>query len=492
MSISRKILTIIHSVSTTIFFILVIIAYVKLSGSEYHYMHNLGLNWNRGPIVSIQPSEVQCTETQQPLITNYWPGTSEGCYCNINTSLIYGPLRPGRCYKKRDNLLFCSTISEKPAIRWQNWRGKFICGKRQESSYLDLTISKRAESCPTSMKSCGIIDTLNNVLCVKNSEACPMNSIQIDTTKKDPNIPKDSYVINADGANIIFSNTNVKGKIINELYVGEEQPCADPEFANYNFKPYLLDKFYDKNKCSSKLGNFENDDSYIKVDKSNSQSLLKDNGVLNVLTTLPLYNPAEYNHEMSLYQRVYKGLDPDCHADINKNGARDNILTSLTEIESKIGWAVKLTLICLIFGGVIFLAVLFYSIIFFLCDGGNVKKDFYFYMIIPILFEISVLIMSIITNGYLNSYTGDNEIMQRPECVDELTYAASSNFYPSIASAKSLIVFNIVLTIISLVSKMLQILLFCKGSNRIDFRGIPDSNTEIVAPQNQTENLTKN
>lgn len=195
---------------------------------------------------------------------------------------------------------------------------------------------------------------------------------------------------------------------------------------------------------------------------------------------------------MSLYQRVYKGLDPDCHADISKNGASNNILTSLTDIESKIGWAVKLTLICLIFGGVIFLFMLFYYIIFFLCDGGNVKKDFYFSMIIPILFEISILIMSIITNGYLNSYTSDNEIMQRPECVDELTYAASSNFYPSIASAKSLIVFNIVLTIISLFSKMLQILLFCKSSNRIDFRGIPDSNTEIVAPQNQTENLTKN
>jgi hypothetical protein len=474
-SLNAKITNLVYCISTLIFFILIIIAYVKLAGSEYQYMHNLGLNWNRGPIVSIEPSGTQCTATQEPIITNSWPGTSEGCYCSINLSLVYGPLRPGRCYKKRDNLLFCSTVSERPGIRWQNWRGKYICGKRVESSYLDLTISKRPESCPMNMRSCGIIDSLNNVMCVPSNIDCPINSIQIDTSKN-PTIPKDSTVIDADEAKIIFSNTNLKGKIVNELYIGEEQPCADPQYANYNYKPYLLDKFYDKNKCNSNVGKFVYDERYQKVDKTNSLNVLKDNGIYNVLNTLPLYNLTDYKHDMTLYQRGFIGLDSDCLADIKNSGANKNILNDLTEIQNKVGWAVSLTLICLILGITMFVFMLFYSFMFYVNNEVRDKNKYSVcMMIIPMLMEISVMIMSFCINGYLKSYSNDHEVLERPECVDELTHAATSNFYSSISAGKKLTIFNIFLTAVMLICKIVQVLIFYKGSSRVGFSdGIGD------------------
>jgi hypothetical protein len=482
-----KIANITYSIATLIFFIVIIIASSKLGGSDYHYMYNLGLNWNRGPLVSVDPSGDQCSATQPPIITNFWPGTSDGCYCRINTSLTHGPLRRGKCNKHRDNLLFCYNILKKSPLRWQNWRGKFLCGKRVDSSYLDLTISKRPESCPMNTRSCGIIDSLNNVMCVPSSTACPINSIQIDTSKN-PTIPKDSTVIDADEAKIIFSNTNLKGKIVNELYVGDEQPCANPQYANYNYKPYILDKYYDKNKCTSKMGTSFYDERYQKIDKTDSETLFKDNGILNVLKALPLYKSEDYSHDMNLYKRGYIGLDQKCLADIKYSGVGKNILNDLTQIKNKVGTAIILSLWVLVFGIVLFIFMLIYIVMICLMHNNdevsNIHKFSVYMMIIPMILEFIVLIMSFVICGSLKSYSNDHEVMQKSECVDELTFAAASNFYPNVATGKNLSIFNIFLAFVLLNCKVVQIFICCGEDEREGFSNLPETNTEMAPPQN--------
>ena len=50
-------------------------------------------------------------------------------------------------------------------------------------SYRDLLyngqIIKKGESCPQEYKNCGIIDTLDQQLCIKNSENCPLYDVGI-------------------------------------------------------------------------------------------------------------------------------------------------------------------------------------------------------------------------------------------------------------------------------------------------------------------------
>ena len=70
------------------------------------------------------------------------------------------------------------------------------------SKYRDLfynnQIKKQNENCKENYKSFGIIDTLNQILCIKNEENCPLNN-----------------------------NNNYKGekKIIGNIILNHKQPC---------------------------------------------------------------------------------------------------------------------------------------------------------------------------------------------------------------------------------------------------------------------------
>lgn len=122
-----------------------------------------------------------------------------------------------------------------------------------------------------------------------------------------------------------------------------------------------------------------------------------------------------------------------------------------------------------------------------LINSDNEIKNIAAFMIIANLFEISIIIMCFYIVGYLNSYSGDNEIFERQECLDEMTFAASGNFYPSVSSVITLIKMNLILLFISFFSKILQILILCKGGSgsRVGYNDMPEATTEIVAPQNQ-------
>jgi hypothetical protein len=482
-----KIANITYAIATVLFFIIIIIGYVKLVGSDYSYMHNLGLNWNRGPVSSVNPAGNACASPEQPLITNFWPGTNEGCYCTINTSLVYGPLRLGRCKKDRDNYIFCSTVPVRPPIRYQSWKNKFLCGKRVDTSYLDLTISRRPESCPMNMRSCGIVDSLSNVMCVPNQTPCPINSVSIAASNVAVTA-KDSTVINAEGVKIVFSNNDPKGKILNELYIGENQPCANPLYANYNYKPYLLDYFYGKTQCTDKIGTFSTDERYIKLDTSNSLNTLRDNNILPIINSLPLYNAQSYNHETTLYSRNFIGLEPSCLQDLKRSGFSQNLLTDLTQIEHNLSWALGLTLTCLIFGIIMFVFMIFYLVMLCIMPENDNSRDVHKFsalmMILPFILELGVFIMSIIVGSFLKSYSNNHDVLTKQECVDPLTFAASSNFYPSVAGAKSFSVICIFISGLLLVVKIAQIFICCKDDEIEGFSTMdaPNSNTEL-APQ---------
>ena len=57
------------------------------------------------------------------------------------------------------------------------FRGANICTKRMNFNYFYLEILKKESQCR--QKSCGIIDSLGNYLCVDKNTQCPYNSLEV-------------------------------------------------------------------------------------------------------------------------------------------------------------------------------------------------------------------------------------------------------------------------------------------------------------------------
>jgi len=58
------------------------------------------------------------------------------------------------------------------------WRNRLICYKRTSNRLKDAKIiNVTIEECGDSYKMCGYVDTLNQVLCVKNNSSCPVTDL---------------------------------------------------------------------------------------------------------------------------------------------------------------------------------------------------------------------------------------------------------------------------------------------------------------------------
>lgn len=52
-------------------------------------------------------------------------------------------------------------------------------------SLLEKAVSK-GEKCPEGYKQCGILDSLNNIMCIEEDKQCPVNLIVVNTEKNAP------------------------------------------------------------------------------------------------------------------------------------------------------------------------------------------------------------------------------------------------------------------------------------------------------------------
>ena len=105
-----------------------------------------------------------------------------------------------------------------------NWKGHYYDGINGTSFYGELSYLKNAvqanESCPTSMKMCGILDELGNKLCIPKTKDCPINYIKLSNDSLDK---KYNYSFsNIGNKSLIYTNEAVSNKIIGGLYVDSD------------------------------------------------------------------------------------------------------------------------------------------------------------------------------------------------------------------------------------------------------------------------------
>ena len=145
------------------------------------YLKDIRKNWGKQYISEIiSTSNNSCPQNYSFLINNYGPNLSINCVCNDNDpdNFLYGKIRSGVCTSltyRNDNLEYCKNQFNSSEIFNISYRGKTLCSK---SSYGELLVTN-SSSCYQNYRSCGIVDSIGRLICIRIDLSCPINSIQI-------------------------------------------------------------------------------------------------------------------------------------------------------------------------------------------------------------------------------------------------------------------------------------------------------------------------
>ena len=286
--------------------------------------------------------------------------------------------------------------------------GKFFCYKK--IFYKDLLyngqIIKKEENCPEKYnKNCGIIDTLEQQLCIKNEENCPLYDVGLGTP---PN--NEDYETQGN----IYYNKNIYNspnkKIIGKLILNEGQPC-------YRLNEKLWRKFISSEigeehlKCELEIFNKLNDERYERKGDITYDQLYQD----NLGSYYNLFNEEELkNNKVSLYKREFLGINKFC--DEKKEISKNNY--------NKLRKNQQMAKVCLLVEVIIIFSVLILGICFFFLTAcamrhGGVKSLFYGFFLIFLIISLSLYLVCIICQsiflGRIIKYDFDYD------CSDQIT-----------------------------------------------------------------------
>ena len=262
--------------------------------------------------------------------------------------------------------------------------GKRIC-KNQNFDYEKLLsnslplydLEGKLNTCDLrEFQSCGILDTMNNILCIPTGYSCPFNKI-----KKDSSL----------GIGI-ESNDNFNSKVIVSAIVSENHPLNHEwDKIVLGINKELNEKNFNERKAISpadfKLFDEEFDNTYEKQDNIEilAWKIISENNVIN-----KNYN---YDQKLSVYTRSYIGFKNVKELNkfkkyFNKKNNRDNPLFRLSSSNH------HNPIITIVFSGVFFILSILYGIFSFI-KLIEQKDYFRFFIAIITLFFIGNIIIII-------------------------------------------------------------------------------------------------
>lgn len=264
---------------------------------EVPYLKKLSTNWKSTLIFGLNDCE---SFTYYENIFPYWKGRKAECICNTSTRL-------GLCNKEDE--FNCKSFHQKDPNRITKWRSNKICKEKNDnfnSNYFTLFpyIEKSEENCPSNFRSCGIIDTLKNVLCIDKNEDCPIVNMKF-TNDTDAKHKKyiDDREIKFNGFSIFFNNNpdnypNMEIPV--EFEIAENTPCTNSNFGNN----YSEDYYTWKNKCyiTNKNNQISVDFDYKILDSFDMDLFFSEN---NMVTS-------SSDYLLNLYYKNFEGIQVDC------------------------------------------------------------------------------------------------------------------------------------------------------------------------------------
>jgi hypothetical protein len=276
----------------------------------------LNESWKKSPITKVQSTYNDIcvsTFTNQFSVNNYlWPGNSKGCNCiniphnSFKAKKYRGNFYSGSC-DRNQTLANCENIYETQTFPLHKWRNNYFCHRTLEEGYFGLITVRKGEHCPIYYKSCGKIDTLENELCMKSVEDCPINYLKI--------------VDDNNSLRFEISTENTDGKLLTEFFVTDgDSVCLNSQENLFYENGYSLftEKNTNKRKgCSSFVINTENnqkifnDDRFSLIDSYPKRQFYDHNG-LYVVHNLPRFLDLTSNHSIKLFSANYIGWNKNC------------------------------------------------------------------------------------------------------------------------------------------------------------------------------------
>jgi len=394
--------------------IIFITASFQLSSNKQS-TNRLFISWNKPLISNITMSSHDCSELNETTLFNYeWPGTVTGCDCTTpSLSMKFDYL--GKLYKNKCSLnkttAGCIDVEPTDKIKATKWRGNSICYEKfqHDNSYFDYIKVTREDLCPDSHKPCGVIDTLNNILCVPEHLNCPLNNFNLFPFY----YPKEEYI-----------KDNLT-RIISEVRVSDgKHACANPDSDLFREEYELLNPHTRKG-CSKSIDRrFGILDYYLK------SSFYHDNNIASVIASLPKYPNIE---EILIYLHggVYVGWKDECNFVNDVHMFEKELNESL---DSFSGNNFKLVFVIIVICILYFIGVIFFKYEQ-LDDNYLIRLDK-----VSTIYSIYALIMLFNFGIYMISYniigaivTTDNsynffDMVGKKNCSDDLTNESLKKF----------------------------------------------------------------
>ena len=153
------------------------------------------------------------------------------------------------CQMVNRNLLSSTTID-----------GTVLSFVYMDSMYKNLleTSVKKGEKCKEGYKQCGILDSLDNIICIKEEQQCPINRIVIDTTQSAPNDNYAYTTIKLNSSYLHYTNEAINDYIVSKFIHKEARVIDVSPFSvneNENLEDYTYSKCY---LDTTELTNFTN------------------------------------------------------------------------------------------------------------------------------------------------------------------------------------------------------------------------------------------
>lgn len=480
-----------------VIFILTIVGYNKAKNTDLGFFTELGSNWLSGPILDIQVSyDNQCSLGYSNLFNQSWPGLTSGCDC----SMLSDPYIVARTCKRVGNKgrrlkeYPCRDLPMFDPVPFTSWSFKSFCGKRLEGNYLDYEIVSDPNKCSDSSRSCGVIDTLGNYICIDKKLTCPLNNIRIENgffNKSDTftqynkgnetyyvvfNNTIDARINTPEYKNYVYSTLNDKNLIVDELSYGkalildrkknngnvlidlffaQKRPCIDESFFDLDFNEYPTSNSFLRNGCPS----FNVDGVMVKDDPRPEQldndylyNFYGSNGINNLLDYLPLYIPPNKTNTVTLYKRQYNYISESCRSMIKSKYANTTeFLTSLknfkssytNEIHGYLYAAKVLNIIVFSCASLYFLTIG----IVYLCGFDHCKIVNTIFSL-NFSFGLTLLILNAVGAAKLNHLPKQLMILIDNKCLDKYITPVLFNVKSEFDKAKSLFIASAILSAI--------------------------------------------
>jgi hypothetical protein len=168
----------ISSLATLVICILIKI----LQEEDTFYIQGFIENWDKKPIIDMKFSRTECPKDYELTTLGNWPIYSNICDCrdsffyNMGAKSDRALFKPYSCNWMM-NMLGCKDSDKFSHIKINEWKGKKVCIKRQEKTFLQTLLSKvnsnTADINLVNCENCELKDSLNKKIC---NEECALTN----------------------------------------------------------------------------------------------------------------------------------------------------------------------------------------------------------------------------------------------------------------------------------------------------------------------------